>query len=178
MDEQKHECVKENAPGASTDVDSVIELKKRYDEALKENMKLREDKAKLVNNFINNNPAEGDGEDKKKPEDEKPVVKIIKTEEQLAKEFDAMIKTHPSNLDYAKKVIEMDDWHRENKGESIFLPKGRNVNVTENERATADRVHDAFKDAIEASNGDPKAFDSYMSSICPGRFPEKKIPLK
>ena len=177
MDEQKHEGVKENAPGASTDVDSVIELKKRYDEALKENMKLREDKAKLVNNFINNNPAEGDGEDKK-PEDEKPVVKIIKTEEQLAKEFDAMIKTHPSNLDYAKKVIEMDDWHRENKGESIFLPKGRNVNVTENERATADRVHDAFKDAIEASNGDPKAFDSYMSSICPGRFPEKKIPLK
>ena len=178
MDEKNTNGVQEMTPAASTDVDSVIELKKRYDEALRENQKLREDKSKLVNNFINNNPVEGDGDEKKKPEDEKPVVKIIKTEEQLAKEFDAMIKTHPSNLDFAKKVIEMDDWHRENKGESIFLPKGRNVNVTENERATADRVHDAFNDAIEASNGDPKAFDSYMSTICPGRFPEKKIPIK
>ncbi len=176
MDEQKHEGVKETAPGASTDVDSVIELKKRYDEALKENMKLREDKAKLVNNFINNNPAEGDGEEKKKPEDEKPVVKIIKTEEQLAKEFADVVKTKPTNLDYAKKVVEMDDWYRENKGESIFLPKGRNVNVTANERDTADRVNAAFKDAIEAANGDPKAFDSYMANICPGRFPEKKLP--
>lgn len=176
MDEQKHEGVKETAPGASTDVDSVIELKKRYDEALKENMKLREDKAKLVNNFINNNPAEGDGEEKKKPEDEKPVVKVIKTEEQLAKEFADVVKTKPTNLDYAKKVVEMDDWYRENKGESIFLPKGRNVNVTANERDTADRVNAAFKDAIEAANGDPKAFDSYMANICPGRFPEKKLP--
>ncbi len=176
MDEQKHDGVKENAPGASTDVDSVIELKKRYDEALKENMKLREDKAKLVNNFINNNPAEGDGEEKKKPEDEKPVVKVIKTEEQLAKEFADVVKTKPTNLDYAKKVVEMDDWYRENKGESIFLPKGRNVNVTANERDTADRVNAAFKDAIEAANGDPKAFDSYIANICPGRFPEKKLP--
>lgn len=176
MAEENENSAKVNAPVASTDVDSLIELKKRYDDVLKENLKLREDKSKLVNNIINNNPVDNDGEGEKDPKDTTPVVEIVKTEAQLAKEFDDVVKTKPSNLAYAEKVIEMDEWYRKHKGESIFLPKGRNVNVTENERATADRVNAAFKDAIEASHGDPKAFDSYMATICPGRFPEKKLP--
>ena len=81
-------------------------------------------------------------------------------------------------LEYAKKAIEMDDWYIENKGESIFLPKGHEVVVTENERATAERVHAALKDCIEQSNDDPRVFNATLSKICPGRFPEKKLPNK
>lgn len=173
MPEEQKNVTQSDAP-ASGDIKVVTELKRRLDALEQENNQLKADKSELLNNFINDQPPA-------QKEDSKPPVnepKVHKTEEQLAKEFNDLVKSNPSNLEYAKKAIEMDDWYIENKGESIFLPKGHEVVVTENERATAERVHAALKDCIEQSNDDPRVFNATLSKICPGRFPEKKLPNK
>lgn len=172
MSEEQTNVTQSDTP-ASGDIKVVTELKKRLDALEQENNQLKADKSELLNNFINDQPAQ-------KEVIETPVVepKVHKTEEQLAKEFNDLVKSNPSNLEYAKKAIEMDDWYIENKGESIFLPKGHEVVVTENERATAERVHAALQDCIEQSNDDPRVFNAALSKICPGRFPEKKLPKK
>lgn len=173
MPEGQTNVTQSDAP-ASGDIKVVTELKRRLDALEQENNQLKADKSELLNNFINDQPPA------QKEVTEPPVnePKVHKTEEQLAKEFNDLVKSNPSNLEYAKKAIEMDNWYIENKGESIFLPKGHEVIVTENERATAERVHTALKDCIEQSNDDPRVFNAVLSKICPGRFPEKKLPNK
>lgn len=174
MPEKQNNVTQSDTP-ASDDIKIVTDMKKRLTALEQENAQLKADKSTLLNNFINDQPATPVDEKKEVPANE---PKVRKTEEQLAKEFNDLVKSNPNNLDYAKKVIEMDDWYIENKGESIFLPKGHEVVVTENERATAERVHDALKDCIEQSNDDPRVFNAVLSKICPGRFPEKKLPNK
>lgn len=166
--------VQQDGGGASEDTKLVIEMKAQLDALKKENTQLKSDKSTLLNNFINNQPDT--------TEEKPPVVieqpKEKKTEEKLAKEFNDLVKSNPTNLEMAKKMIEMDDWYIENNGESIFLPKGREVVVTENERATAERVHSALETCIEQANDDPRIFNATLAKVCPGRFPEKKLPTK
>lgn len=157
--------VQQSDSEAST-IKAVTELKTRVDSLTAQLQKTASERDELLNKFINDQPVE---EVKEQPIE----VKEIKTELQLAKEFSDLCSTKPNNLDYCKKMLELDEWYRENKGESVFLPYGREVQVTANERDTADRVHDAIKLCIDEANGDPKSFDAAMSRVCPGTFPDK-----
>lgn len=162
MEEEKQENEKQPTLDASAEAKAVNELKARLDSLSAENESLKKAKSDYYDKILNDQPAPKEVE-----------IKEIKTDEQLAREFSDLVKTKPSNLEMAKKVIEIDDHYREKTGESVFLPYGRDVQVTENERATADRVHDALEYCIEASNGNAELFNAELSRICPGRFPDK-----
>ena len=125
--------------------------------------------AELVSNFLNNNEPETEPE---------PEPTVVKSKELLAKEFSDLMSTKPTNLDFCKKALELDDAAIARGDESVFLPFGRQVEVTENERSIARRVHDAFKTALDNSNGDPRAFDHEIERLCPGRFPDRTRSTK
>lgn len=154
---------KQPTPDASAEAKVVSEMKSRLDALQAENASLKKAKSEYYDKVLNDQKLV-----------EKPIeIKEIKDEKKLAQEFSDIVSAKSSNLETAKKIVEIDEWYRENKGESVFLPHGREVQVTENERATADRVHDALKTCIEASEGNPTLFNAKLAEICPGRFPDK-----
>lgn len=157
----------QSADGDASTIQAITELKSRVDYLSSQLKKTQGERDELLNKFINDQPIVEE-------KTEKPAeVKEIKTEMQLAREFSDLCSTKPNNLDYCKKIIEMDDWYLENKGESIFDPYGREVQVTANERETSRRVHEALQSCIDKAEGNPKAFDDELSRVCPGRFPDK-----
>lgn len=83
--------------------------------------------------------------------------------DEIRKDLFGKDKSEISNLEYAKLVVELDDACIRETGESCFLPKGKNVSITSDERETAQRVHDCLSDCIEEANNDSQIFNQALA---------------
>lgn len=167
MSEEEKKIENAEPSKASKEAELIAKLTAENERLAKENESLEDAKDRYYDVLLNHNEPK---------EEEAP--KVVKSESMLRKEFSDLMATNPDNMTYVSKVVEMDDWYREHKGESIFLPKGPTVKVTADERATADRVHDAFVQCLENADGDPEQFDLEMKKICPDAFPDYEKRLK
>lgn len=83
-----------------------------------------------------------------------------RTRDEIRKDlFGRKDKDCMSNLEYAKLVVELDDACIREQGESCFLPKGKDVTPTVDERSVAERLHNALKESIDESEGDNELFN-------------------
>lgn len=63
-----------------------------------------------------------------------------------------------SNLDFAKKTLELRDALIERDGVDIFVGKGSKLTPTQEDYEAAQRVADVFQNCIEVSDGDSEIF--------------------
>ena len=63
-----------------------------------------------------------------------------------------------SNLDFAKKALELRDALIERDGVDIFVGKGSKLTPTQEDYEAAQRVADVFQNCIEVSDGDSEIF--------------------
>lgn len=90
-------------------------------------------------------------------------VAPYRTRDEIRKDLFSKDKQEMSNLEYAKLTVELDDACIREDGESCFLPKGRNVTVTSDERNTAERFHNCLVDCIEEADGDEEVFNQALA---------------
>lgn len=86
----------------------------------------------------------------------------FRTRDEIRKDLFSKDREEISNLEYAKLAIELDDACIREEGESCFLPKGRNVTITSDERATAERFHACLEECIEEADGDNEVFNQAL----------------
>lgn len=148
---------------ALDEVNTIIDLKKQIEELTNKNKELEETKKKVYDRILNG------GEGQEVPEKKhRPISEIRKD---LIATFSDDKET--TNLAYCKLALELDNAVREDTGESVFLPKGKNITPTVDEIATADRFHDLLTDAIEASGDDPISFNAELE-----KHIKKPTPIK
>lgn len=151
IEEPKKEEAKTN-PEIDT-AQLIKQLKAQLDETKLQNAELKEAKAKYYDIVLNGGSAS--------PEPAKPKHRpISEIRKDLINSFSD--NKEVTNLDYCKLVYELDEATREETGESCFLPKGHNVTPTVDEYATADKMHDLLKEAIDASDGNPISFNAEL----------------
>lgn len=148
---------------ALNEVNTIIDLKKQIEELTNKNKELEETKREVYDKILNG----GEGQEVK-VEKHRPIAEIKKD---LIESFSDDKET--TNLHYCKLALELDDAVREDTGESVFLPKGKNITPTVDEYATADKMHDLLKEAIEASGDDPISFNAELE-----KHIKKPTPLK
>lgn len=91
-------------------------------------------------------------------------VAPYRTRDEIRKElFGIEDKDNMSNLKYATLAVELDDACIRETGESCFLPKGKGVTPTVDERDVAVRMNSVLKECIEEANGDPQIFDQALA---------------
>ena len=82
---------------------------------------------------------------------------------------DLFNKEH-SNLDFITKAMELREALIESGEEDPFLPKGHNVQITDSDRATAEKVAAAFQHCIDYADGDSGVFTNELMRITQDTF--------
>lgn len=90
-------------------------------------------------------------------------VAPYRTRDEIRKDLFGRDKQEMSNLEYAKLCVELDDACIREEGESCFLPKGKDVTPTADERDTAERFHNALVECIEEAGNDNEIFNQAMA---------------
>lgn len=161
----------ENKPGEPNvnveqmDAENYIDIVKK----LKENTvskedyeKLQEENKKLANTIANGLTVQP------KEETKKAEVDI----NQLRKNF---LKENQSNLEYAKNVLALRNALMEkNPEDDPFLPKGHNINATEQDKIDAQNVADVLEQCIELADGNSDAFTIALQN----RMVDIKLPKR
>lgn len=81
-----------------------------------------------------------------------------------------------SNLDYAKKSLELREAILEEKGVDIFAGKSRHYNPDDNDYAVAQKVADALQSCIDIADGDTEIFTRELMRITnESHLPTKNI---
>lgn len=86
-----------------------------------------------------------------------------RTRDEIRKDLFGRDQQNISNLEYAKLVVELDDACIREQGESCFIPKGKDVQVTAEEYMTAQNFHNALVDCIEEADGNNEIFNQAMA---------------
>lgn len=86
-----------------------------------------------------------------------------RSKNEIRKELFVDRKEDLSNLEYAKLVVELDEACIREDGESCFLPKGKDVEPTADERQTAERFRECLVDCIEEAEGDEELFNQALA---------------
>lgn len=117
--------------------------------------KLREENRNLLKSLVN-------GEIIDRPVDKEPVdINNLRQ--------DLFNKEH-SNLDFITKAMELREALIESGEEDPFLPKGHNVQITDSDRATAEKVAAAFQHCIDYADGDSGVFTNELMRITQDTF--------
>lgn len=130
-----------------TEASTILELKNQLDGLIIENKRLTQAKHDYYDAVLNGTHVE------------ESAPKLRSRDEIRNDLFGREDKDNMTNLDYAKLAVELDDACIRENGESCFLPKGKGVTPTVDERDVAVRMNAALKDCIEQANDDPKEFD-------------------
>lgn len=163
MDENLNSVSATQTPISNPEIDeaqALSELKAQISELKAQNANLQEAKAKYYDTVLNGQtPTQS-------VEPEHRAVKDIRDD--LIKGMEKGI----TNLDYCTLALELDDAVREdaakrNHRDSVFLPKGRQVQITVDEYATADKMHDVLKECIDNAKGDPDRFNAELNAHMP-----------
>lgn len=161
----------ENKPGEPNvnveqmDAENYIDIVKK----LKENTvskedyeKLQEENKKLANTIANGLTVQP------KEEPKKAEVDI----NELRKNF---LKENQSNLEYAQNVLALRNALMEkNPEDDPFLPKGHNINATEQDKIDAQNVADVLEQCIELADGNSDAFTIALQN----RMVDIKLPKR
>lgn len=141
---------------------TLAELKNKLTALETENKNLQEAKTQYYDRVLNGATPDPVAEQKHRS------IKEIR---------DDMIKGYEndiSNLDYCRLAVELDDAVREDasahgKIDSAFLPKGKDVQVTVDEYATADKMSKVLKECIKEADGSPDKFNMALEAHMPRR---------
>jgi hypothetical protein len=147
------------------DAENYIDIVKK----LKENTvskedyeKLQEENKKLANTIANGLTVQ------LKEEQKKAEVDI----NELRKNF---LKENQSNLEYAENVLALRNALMEkNPDDDPFLPKGHNINATEQDKIDAQNVADVLEQCIELADGNSDAFTIALQN----RMVDIKLPKR
>lgn len=147
------------------DAENYIDIVKK----LKENTvskedyeKLQEENKKLANTIANGLTVQP------KEEQKKAEVDI----NELRKNF---LKENQSNLEYAENVLALRNALMEkNPDDDPFLPKGHNINATEQDKIDAQNVADVLEQCIELADGNSDAFTIALQN----RMVDIKLPKR
>lgn len=124
--------------------------------------KLQEENKKLANTIANGLTVQP------KEEPKKAEVDI----NELRKNF---LKENQSNLEYAENVLALRNALMENNPEDDpFLPKGHNINATEQDKIDAQNVADVLEQCIELADGNSDAFTIALQN----RMVDIKLPKR
>lgn len=127
---------------AVAEAQALTEMSNKVRTLEAQNAELMAAKKKYYDNLLNGNSAEEVAPDR--------TVKDIRNDLwHSGKELDSM-----SNREYASLVLELDNACIKETGESCFLPKGKNINATADERDVAERMHDALDYCVSNSSND------------------------
>lgn len=158
--------VEPNGNVEQMDAENYIDIVKK----LKENTvskedyeKLKEENKKLANTIANGLTVQP------KEEPKKAEVDI----NELRKNF---LKENQSNLEYAQNVLALRNALMENNPEDDpFLPKGHNINATEQDKIDAQNVADVLEQCIELADGNSDAFTiALQNRIVDIKLPKRK----
>lgn len=142
---------------SNPEVDSaraLEELKTQVDSLTRQNKQLQEAKHDYYDKVLNgsNTPQAAEAEHRSLQE--------IRNDLRAFQDKDIT----PTNLEYCKLVLELDNESRRTTGDSIFLPKGHQVGtVKPEEYQVADTFHDILSDCIDKADNDPTAFNIALS---------------
>ncbi len=148
-DEKSEQGLTSSTSDLVEEASALTEMSNKVRNLEAQNAELMAAKKKYYDAILNGNTAEDNGPA------ERTKLEIRKDLFQGDKEL--------SNLEYAKLVVELDDACIREDGESCFLPKGRNVTVTADERDVANRFHNCLVDCIEEADGDNEIFNQAMN---------------
>lgn len=157
--------VEPNVNVEQMDAENYIDIVKK----LKENTvskedyeKLQEENKKLANTIANGLTVQP------KEEQKKAEVDI----NELRKNF---LKENQSNLEYAENVLALRNALMEkNPDDDPFLPKGHNINATEQDKIDAQNVADVLEQCIELADGNSDAFTIALQN----RMVDIKLPKR
>ncbi len=157
--------VEPNGNVEQMDAENYIDIVKK----LKENTvskedyeKLQEENKKLANTIANGLTVQP------KEEQKKAEVDI----NELRKNF---LKENQSNLEYAENVLALRNALMEkNPDDDPFLPKGHNINATEQDKIDAQNVADVLQQCIELADGNSDAFTIALQN----RMVDIKLPKR
>lgn len=134
---------------AEKEAQVLIELKKQNDALLAQNAELQAAKTKYYDAVLNGQ-SEPTGVQSRTPKE---------IREEIAKK-----SADNTNLENAKLYLELNEAVKARGGQSIFLPVGKNVQITYDEAEGARKLEEALKLCVEAANGDPDRFNSELKS--------------
>lgn len=157
--------VEPNGNVETIDADNYIDIvtKLKENTVSKEDYeKLQEENKKLANTIANGLTVQP------KEEPKKAEVDI----NELRKNF---LKENQSNLEYAQNVLALRNALMENNPEDDpFLPKGHNINATEQDKIDAQNVADVLEQCIELADGNSDAFTIALQN----RMVDIKLPKR
>ena len=157
--------VEPNGNVETIDADNYIDIvtKLKENTVSKEDYeKLQEENKKLANTIANGLTVQP------KEEPKKAEVDI----NELRKNF---LKENQSNLEYAENVLALRNALMEkNPEDDPFLPKGHNINATEQDKIDAQNVADVLQQCIELADGNSDAFTIALQN----RMVDIKLPKR
>lgn len=148
-DEKSEQGLTSSTPDLVEEASALTEMSNKVRNLEAQNAELMAAKKKYYDAILNGNTVEDNG-----PQ--------YRTRDEIRKDLFQGDK-ELSNLEYAKLVVELDDACIREEQESCFLPKGRNVTVTADERDVATRFHNCLVDCIEEADGDNEIFNQAMN---------------
>lgn len=159
MEEQDNQTgVTTSQEPANPEVDSarvLTELKAQINELTKQNQQLQQAKHDYYDAVLNGTNTIQVAEEKHRSMD------AIRNDLRAFQDNDVT----PTNLEYCKLVLELDNESRRTTGESVFIPQGSQVGtVKPEEYQVADNLHDILEDCIAKADGDPTAFNIALSA--------------
>lgn len=157
--------VEPNGNVETIDADNYIDIvtKLKENTVSKEDYeKLQEENKKLANTIAN-------GLTVQPKEENKTEVNI----DELRKNF---LKENQSNLEYAENALALRKaLMEENPEDDPFLPKGHNINATEQDKIDAQNVADVLEQCIELADGNSDAFTiALQNRIVDIKLPKRK----
>lgn len=151
-DEEKKEGLAASGTDLLGEASALDEMGKKVKVLEAQNAELLAAKKKYYDSILNGSESMEDAGPKERTRDE--IRKDL---------FGRKDKDNMSNLEYAKLVVELDDACIREEGESCFIPKGKDVNPTVDERDTAKRFHEVLKTCIKEADGDNEIFNQALA---------------
>lgn len=155
-----------NVQGTNTEIDGAqyieaIEQIKANSVSKDKYAKLEAENKKLLDSLINGGQIE------------QPKAKTAADINALRKELfnpDAQL----SNLDYAKKALELREALIENRQPDPFLPWGKNISPTAEDVQKANKLAEALQSCVDYADGDSDIFTSELMRITTDAIPTAK----
>lgn len=161
-DNKQLEQVASGTEQSDNSIDYIEAIKEIKNNSVKKEdyNKLKEEHKKLLNAVVNGEQI------KQEQAVNKPSLK------ELRERF----RTAESTLDGVTAALEMRKLLMEEGKEDPFLPSGKKIVVTEEDRITANRVAEGFAHCVEYADGDPHVFANELSRITvdTGSVPRRK----
>lgn len=133
------------------EAEALIQQREEIEKLRKENKDLNEAKKKYYDRLLNGTEVKAE------------IVQPKPTVEQLVKDLRQAQAQGKTDLEYMTIALELDDACIERDGLSCFLPKGRDVNPTTEEKEVASRFHAVMRECVDAADGDPDIFKMEMN---------------